>query len=49
MEVKIVFVKKDGTQIPYEEMTEEERKEQAKALTIRFMESMGYVEKHGTA
>ena len=49
MNVKIVFVKPDGTEIPYEAMTDEEKKEQAKALTKRFMAGLGYVEKQKNA
>lgn len=48
MEVKIVFKKPDGTEIPYEAMTEEEKKQQANALSIRFMESLGYQVKQKT-
>ena len=49
MKVNIVFEKQDGTVIPFEEMTEEEKKQQAKALARRFMETMGYEEVHKTA
>lgn len=49
MKVKIVFVKRDGTLIPKESMTEDEIKAQAENLARRFMESLGYTEKQKTA
>ncbi len=49
VEVKIVFVKRDGTLIPKESMTEAEIKAQAENLARRFMASLGYVEKQKTA
>lgn len=45
MTVNIVFVKNENgvrTEIPYESMTEEEKKEQARKLSIKFMETLGY-------
>lgn len=45
MKVNIVYVKiSDGvrTEIKYEDMTEEERKEQAIRSKIRFFRAMGY-------
>lgn len=45
MKVNIVYVKiSDGvrTEIKYEDMTEEERKEQAIRSKIRFFQAMGY-------
>ena len=44
MKVNIVFVKRDGTLIPKESMTEAEIKVQAENLG-----SLGYVEKRETA
>lgn len=49
MKVNIVFVKRDGTLIPKESMTEAEIKVQAENLARRFMGSLGYVEKRETA
>lgn len=49
MEVTIIFKKPDGTEIPLEEMTTEERKIQAQELTKRFAESLGYEAKNKTA
>lgn len=49
MKVKIVFIKRDGTLVPKESMTEAEIKAQAENLARRFMGSFGYVEKRETA
>ena len=45
MTVNIVFVKNENgvrTEIPYDSMTEDEKKEQAEKLAIRFMDTLGY-------
>lgn len=44
MKVEIVFIKPDGTEIPYESMSEEERRIQAERLNRKSMEQLGYVE-----
>jgi hypothetical protein len=42
MTCKIFFVKKDGTTVAYEDMTEEEKKEQSRKARIKVMEALGY-------
>lgn len=49
MKVNIVFEKQDGTVIPFEEMAQEEKKQQAQALARRFMATPGYEEVHQIA
>lgn len=52
MKVNIIFVKIDGdkrTEIPLEDMTQEELAEQGLKLKKRFFETLGYVPKENTA
>ncbi len=52
MKVNIVFVKMEGEkriEIPYEEMGEEERADQARKLKKKFLEGFGYTIKESTA
>lgn len=51
MKVDIIFVKIDGDkriEIPYEDMTQEERAEQGLKLKKKFFETLGYVPKEKT-